>query len=61
VTVSNYKDKEAVDVKMEVSVPNAQDDVTPLIRDSAGAAHTVIAAPSGKEGTFEYTLHVQTR
>jgi hypothetical protein len=61
VTISNFKEKEDVSVKMEVNVPAAQDDVTPLLRDSAAAAHTNITAPAGGTGSFEYTLRVQTR
>lgn len=61
VTLSNFKAKQDVTIRLEVSVPSTQEDVAPLVRDSAKAAHADINVPAGGKTTFQYTLRVQTR
>lgn len=62
VKVHNFKDKKAVDVVVEVSVPQDQKNIAaPLTRKSATLATGTVHVESGKESTLSYTLRVRTR
>lgn len=62
VTLTNYKAKGDAKVRVELSVPNAQDDVAPLIRDAANRAHADVIVPGdGGKASVQYTLRVQRR
>jgi hypothetical protein len=60
VRVHNFKDKAAVDVLVEVTVPAEQDNLAPLTRKSATSATGTIHVEPGKDASLRYILRVRT-
>lgn len=60
VKVHNFKDKKAVDVLVEVTVPVEQNNLAPLTRRNATTATGTVHVEPGQDATLNYTLRVRT-
>lgn len=61
VKVYNYKRDRDVEVKVEVTLPSAQDVAPPLTKKSAGYAQGTVTAPKSDSGTLRFKLRIQVR